>query len=295
MGVPLLTPEMILGELGQPPARGIVPVTGGADTRIWRVTRSDGEFALRLLRANQQTAVVRERAAMAAAHKAGLPVPRVRAAGEVAGQPVLLIDWLVGETLMQAIHEAPLRAWRLGHAFGQMQARIHQIPAPPEIARGDHAWIEWAAPDPALATLLHETASGKAALLHLDYHPLNVLVHGGMISGVLDWTNADVGDPRADVARTGAILRFLPGNPAWTAQRNTRVRHLLHYGWRTGYQASAGTLSGMAPFHAWAGALMQRELAPRLGRADLPWLTEEWLAGVGRWTDWWRRRADGTQ
>jgi hypothetical protein len=36
---------------------------------------------------------------------------------------------------------------------------------------------------------------------------------------------------------------------------------------------------------------MQRDLAPRLGRTDLPWLTEEWLAGVQRWTRTWRLRA----
>ena len=67
-------------------------------------------------------------------------------------------------------------------------------------------------------------------LLHLDYHPLNVLGEAGAISGVLDWTNADGGDPRADVARTGAILRFLPDNPTWTLQRNAHVRRLLLHG-----------------------------------------------------------------
>ena len=142
-----------------------------------------------------------------------------------------------------------------------------------------------------MATLLRQHASGQAVLLHLDYHPLNVLVQGNVISGVLDWTNADGGEPRADVARTGAILRFLPGNPAWSLERNAWVRRLLLDGWRQGYQRIAGPLTGMAPFHAWAGALMQRDMAPRVGRADLPWLTEAWLHRVQRWTDAWRARA----
>jgi hypothetical protein len=72
----------------------------------------------------------------------------------------------------------------------------------------------------------------------------------------------------------------------------TWLTPVLHCGWRAGYQVSADPLSGMAPFHAWAGALMPRELTPRLGRADLPWLTDEWLAGVQRWTDSWRSRAN---
>jgi aminoglycoside phosphotransferase (APT) family kinase protein len=289
--MPVLTPEMILSELGQPAARSIAPVTGGADTQIWRVSLPDGDVALRLLRANQQASAVRERAAMDVAREAGIPAPGVRAVGEVAEQPVMLIDWLPGKPLLHAMYETPWKTWRYGRAFGQMQARIHQIPAPARVIRGEHAGIDWANPDPELAACLRQQASGETVLLHLDYHPLNVLVREGAISGVLDWTNADGGDPRADVARTGAILRFLPVNAAWTSQRNARVRRLLLHGWQQGYQQIAGSPTGMAPFHAWAGMLMQRDLAPRLGRSDLPWLTEAWLARVQRWTDVWRARA----
>lgn len=228
---------------------------------------------------------------MEVARKGGLPVPGVRAVGEVAGQPVLLVDWLPGSPLLQAMHETPWRTWRLGWAFGQTQARLHQIPAPAGVIRVEHAWIDWAEPTAALAANLRRLASEELMLIHLDYHPLNVLVHGDVISGVLDWTNADGGDPRADVARTGAILHFLPGNPTWTPERNARVRRLLLAGWQQGYQQITGPLTCMAPFHAWAGALMQRDLAPRLGRADLPWLTAEWFARVQRWTDKWHARA----
>src|SRR5438132_39917 len=41
-----------------------------------------------------------------------------------------------------------------------------------------------------------------AALLHLDYHLLNVMTDRSRVTGVLDWTNARAGDPRADLART---------------------------------------------------------------------------------------------
>ena len=78
---PALTPELILSELGQSPARSIEPVTGGADTQIWRVALPDGEFALRVLRPNQQAAVVRERGAMDAARGPGY---QHRACGQLA-------------------------------------------------------------------------------------------------------------------------------------------------------------------------------------------------------------------
>jgi aminoglycoside phosphotransferase (APT) family kinase protein len=44
------------------------------------------------------------------------------------------------------------------------------------------------------------------SLLHLDYHPLNVLVHGRRLLGVIDWVSADVGDAHLDVATTAAIM-----------------------------------------------------------------------------------------
>ena len=43
-------------------------------------------------------------------------------------------------------------------------------------------------------------------MLHLDYHPLNVLVKGGHITGIIDWVNAECGDRHLDVATTAAIL-----------------------------------------------------------------------------------------
>ena len=44
-------------------------------------------------------------------------------------------------------------------------------------------------------------AQGRPSILHLDYNPYNVAVEGDRISGLLDWTNARIGDPRADLAR----------------------------------------------------------------------------------------------
>jgi len=44
------------------------------------------------------------------------------------------------------------------------------------------------------------------SVLHLDYHPLNVLVRGVRVTGVIDWVNTDVGDRCLDTAMTAAIL-----------------------------------------------------------------------------------------
>jgi aminoglycoside phosphotransferase (APT) family kinase protein len=118
-------------------------------------------------------------------------------------------------------------------------------------------------------------------LLHLDYHPLNVLVKHGAISAILDWTNARAGDPRCDLARTESILTFAPlPHPGTQA---TDTKEALISGWRRGYTASAGPVHGMGSFRAWAAAFMLHDLRPRLGRPDLPWLTEELLERVKDW------------
>ncbi len=45
-----------------------------------------------------------------------------------------------------------------------------------------------------------------ASLVHMDYHPLNVVVKGMRVAGVIDWVNTDVGDRHLDAAMTAAIL-----------------------------------------------------------------------------------------
>jgi hypothetical protein len=66
------------------------------------------------------------------------------------------------------------------------------VPALPKLG----GWIDWQhAADPALAQQLRQIAGQARQLLHLDYHPLNVLAHTMLderrqISAVIDWANA---------------------------------------------------------------------------------------------------------
>jgi len=46
----------------------------------------------------------------------------------------------------------------------------------------------------------------EPTIVHMDYHPLNVLVRGVRVTGVIDWVNTDVGDRHLDAATTAAIL-----------------------------------------------------------------------------------------
>ena len=220
-----------------------------------------------------------------------VPVPQIHAIGSWREHPALLIAWCPGRLLADELAARPWRAWALGVEFGRVQAAIHALPVPAALRDHPVPWEAWAGPDAALRERLEAIRPRPAVLLHLDYHPLNVLVDGGRVAGVLDWANARAGDPRADLARTASILRLAPlpggaaGRAAWA------VRRVLAAGWRRGYRQDAGSADEMAPFYAWAGAVMERDLAPRVGRPDLPWLTPAYLARVHRWAVAWQARA----
>ena len=285
-----LDPVAILTALGLPDPARITPVTGGADTAIWRVEQAGRESALRVFRPEQAAVAQREVAAMAAARDQGLPVPKVYAQGSWQARPALLLSWQPGQPLAHELRARPWQAWKLGMAFGRTQAAIHAMPAPPELI-DNGCWLDWGNPDQALRACLLAYSRPAMAMLHLDYHPLNVLVAEGQVTGVLDWANARAGDPRADLARTASILRFAPLDPSLPALLTQTVRRVFVAGWRRGYREIAGPVAGMTPFYAWAGVVMIHDLMPRLGRSDMPWLTDDYFGPVRAWTAAWRERA----
>jgi aminoglycoside phosphotransferase (APT) family kinase protein len=232
----------------------------------------------------------REVISMNAARSAGLPVPEVHAEGQWGDRPALLLSWMPGRPLGHELASRPWRAAAYGYALGRTQAAIHRVPTPADVSH-PVPWVEWCDPDAILRDRLLALATGAAALLHLDLHPMNVLAERGHITAVLDWANARVGDPRADLARTATMLRFSPLD-VFPAPASRVLRRALEAGWRRGYREIAGPVRGMAPFYVWAGMVMVRDLAPRLGRADLPWLTPTYLEQVRAWTTGWRTRAN---
>ncbi len=258
----LLDPVAIAEELGLARPRRAVRVHGGSDTAIWRVETDDGPAAVRVFRGSQGQAAQRERQAIAAADEGGVPVPEVLAAGtpeSAKRRPVTVLRWCAGSTMSDWLVQRPREGESLGEMLGRVQAAIHRAVPPSDWGAGTFD-----------------------RLLHLDLHPLNVLVEGGDVSAVLDWVNAGPGDRRADVARTYAILVADPAAVAFR-RRDPPVARAFRHGWRTGYEAAAGRVGGMASFIAEAGDWMRRDLATRLDRAALDRI-ERWAAG-------WRHHA----
>src|SRR5919112_1344549 len=225
-----LNPNAILASLGFEHPGNIEGVSGGKDTAIFRVELGGELHALRVFRPGEDGVARREAQVMRAAGEGGVPIPRVCAEGRWRDRAALLLSWCPGRPMAEELAARPWRAWPLGVLFGRCQAAIYGSPSPEALRAAGRAWIDWAGP-------------GEEALVHLDYHPLNVMTDGERVTGVLDWTNARAGDPRADHARTLTILRLDSGTAGPLALAALRE---FEAGGRGGHRRNWGRPSGIA-------------------------------------------------
>lgn len=260
------------------------PVRGGADALLWKIDTGNDQYALRLLRPDQHEQARTEirLSQWINEQSTSIHVPEVLHAGVWNDRPAYLMRWIDGRTLGNTLLD-PQFAMVLATAFGETQARIHAIPPPAELRPFAESWRSRIGGDAMLRALLEELTS-ETSLLHLDYHPLNVLAHHNQLVAVLDWANAETGDRRIDLARTDAILNLAPVPP----ETDPDVMEAFISGWTIGYERTAGEIDLPPVFRWWAGSLIELELTPRVGMASLPWLDEAHISRVRQWTSQFR-------
>jgi aminoglycoside phosphotransferase (APT) family kinase protein len=208
---------------------------------------------------------------MRTAAAGGIPVPTVHAFDLWQGHPAMLLSWCEGRTVLAEAQARPWRAYGLGLMSGRTLARIHRLTAPAQ----SWSWWQSVTIDEPLREYL-AAISRDDALLHLDYHPLNLLTDGYQVTAVLVWTNARCGDPRADLARSITILRLDTGELPPAARLLARI---FERGLHRGY----GPVDAFAPFLAWAGAYMLDDLSARL--------TPQQRTRIVAWIERWTRRS----
>ncbi|WP_020573467.1 phosphotransferase family protein [Actinopolymorpha alba] len=252
----------------------IVESAGGATGQVWKVTTPDGPCALR--RGGSAESAATELATMAAARAAGLPVPDVIRHGTSEAGEAVLLSWLPGMTMVDALRSRPERAHTLGLVMGEAQRQLHTIAAPaglPTVTVGGMSLNGAVAGSP---------VSGLGGvLLHLDWHLLNLLVDGDRVSGIVDWTNARAGDPLLDLARSHCLFTVDPALATLTPVER-RLLAEVHQGWVAGYGPTAASIP--APYLAWAGRTMLADQASRY--ATNPAALDE----LRRWTEGWQSR-----
>lgn len=221
-----------------------VCLTGGFDTVTMVLRLADapeelgGELILRVLPPSAPVARLRrEVATHEALVGAGFPAPRIFLHDEDAaalGSPFIVMERLAGET-MWAAAMGPRRDRRrlltLPRRLAAAHALLHRIDGKHLAASAQSHGI-----DPALLTVAGELGRirgriAKAGLIgllpgidwlernlrrpqeaevicHGDFHPLNIMVAGDRLTGVIDWPQAIVAEPAFDVACTLVLLRF---------------------------------------------------------------------------------------
>ncbi len=157
----------------------------------------------------------------------GIPVPRlldVDPDGTRYGVPSLLMTRLDGAPSLRPgpPAAADLDGWLDGLVLAL--AWVHAVPATEVAGLGPIApWFDpadgrvpaWAShPEPWVAVAAAVRADPvppavEPVLVHRDLHPGNVLWVDGEVRGVVDWVNAGVGSPAADLARCRTNLAIL--------------------------------------------------------------------------------------
>ena len=227
------------GELGEPGlayAAAPAPISGGHDTRIFGFTLAGapGDWArpliLRLLGPQHDPArALRERAIQSAVSGLGYPAPRVFAASAdlgVLGGAFLVMERLPGRPMIEE------RWFDLASVLVQAQLRLHALDAAPLLEAVDRVGGRDAVTFDGLLAQLRDrvdrhaldglrgamdwllarrpAAPERPVICHGDFHPQNILMSGGAVTGVVDWPNAVVADAAYDVASTRVIVGLVP-------------------------------------------------------------------------------------
>lgn len=289
-----IDPRRALAALGYENVSGVDRVLGGWETLLWRFTTPDArEHSLRVYELPRVRDIAwRERVALDACADAGLPAPRIETAGEFEGLPALVMSWCPGKPLLSAIESRPWLTWRLGRLFGNAQARVHAVAPPGELLA--NAPGDWAARAGerhiALSEHVLSLRPSTSSLIHMDFHPLNLIVEGNTLTGIIDWSGAAAGDRRADLARTVATLIAAPIPPGPLSPLLNVARKLIIRAWRSGYEEMAGPMPDYRPFLAWAGATLLDEIESLIGRPGV-WGSEKDVERFRGLVDVWAREA----
>jgi Ser/Thr protein kinase RdoA (MazF antagonist) len=210
--------------------------TDGADTSIWKVMIDEGYAALRVLRPDQAEQFKFEIQALNLASSAGIPIPETVGTGTFRTHPCMLSEWIEGSSLLHACKDKQ-SLQKLGKALGRMHRRLHE----------------------------NTMRQDDTSLLHMDYHPLNVLVDEGKIAGVIDWTNAKWGLPSEDVARTVSILICSPILDRQDPVLKRTLRRIARW-----YLEGYGEIGDLKPSIRAAAEDLERELDYHIQENNLP-------------------------
>ncbi len=136
-----------------------------------------------LRRARSGRSMVAEAQTMEYVRSHGYPVPAVEEVGEDGSE--LVMERIYGSSMVDFMSKRPWTIRHQGAVLADLHRRLHKIPPPDSLP---------SAP----------VGQGES-FLHMDLHPLNVMVSAkGPI--VIDWPNAARGDPSVDIGLAWVLM-----------------------------------------------------------------------------------------
>jgi aminoglycoside phosphotransferase (APT) family kinase protein len=174
-------------------------LASGRDSEIF-----DYGPGLVLRRSRSRRSMEKEATTMRYVTERGYPAPRVEELS--ADGCELVMERIVGPTMLEELQKRPWTYRRHAATLALLHRQLHELTAP--------AWLA-VFPD------------GGDCLIHLDLHPLNViLAPAGPV--LIDWTNAARGSAATDVAVTWLLMTAaeIPGS-RWLAALNGIIRRLF--------------------------------------------------------------------
>jgi aminoglycoside phosphotransferase (APT) family kinase protein len=209
-------------------------LASGRDSDIFEY--GDG---LVLRRARNGRSMESEAHTMEYARSHGYPVPAV---SELSADGTdLVMERLVGPVMLTSLSRRPWSIRSSGALLADLHQRLHRIPAPPWVA---------------------DAPSGQGdRLVHLDLHPLNViLTERGPV--VIDWPRAARGNGATDVALTWLLLAAagIPTGRAWGSVLG-RFRSALVSAFLAGFDGAEirAELAGVAAWKSSDPNMTERE------------------------------------
>ena len=168
------------------------------------------------------------------------------------GGPFQVMECVAGDTLLNLLLKDHFALWWALPQMADVHARLHQmpleeltVPARPFLDRQMED-LQAAVDDYGLRGLapgvawLRRRRSPPAppCMVHMDYHPGNILMRDGRRAAVLDWSEADIGDRHADL---GKALFTIDAGPVEDPSPWERLvlpvgRWLTHHGYLHAYR-----------------------------------------------------------
>ncbi len=218
-------------------------------------------------------------------HAAGLPVPAVGEIVEVAGRPGIVLERLVGPSLLDVMSARPWAVFHFAGRLARLHAEIHSHQAPPDLLP-QREWImgvcQLTKSLPAnlrgpVLTILDSLPQGDQ-LCHGDFHPGNIMMtkRGPFI---IDWLGAHRGCPVGDLARSSVLMcaRSTPGGTPnrWLVEL---MRRWFHASYLKQYFALCSV--DRDQFVSWR-AVMAASFLKWVSPAERPLLIQMVKAGLG--------------